>query len=409
MKDPVIAIIGGGLGGLSFANAAVHHNLKNCTVYEQAKEFREIGAGVHITKNAFLILDQYGMKDELVWAAAEPSETYMIYRHYKTGEAIATAKEVSAPYGRRIHRAHLLDVLRHNLPPNMLKTGKHLDSISAREEAGAKRYTLKFGDGSTEEADIIVGCDGIHSKVRAYLSITDEPEYSGQVVYRALLPRSSLPEETVESLVEMVNYRGPKRHVLIFPIGRGDDYRLNIVAFMKEDLNKWHSESWMTKAPVDSLEEHVKDWHPLISKDVIQALKKTSDENGIMKQALYVREPNDKWFQDGIVLVGDSIHSTLPHQGQGTCQAVESGAALAILLKHAKETDTPEDVFAKFKSIRKERTDKITKTSALAGKRASAGNPDDINSSDFTPEKIAAAWDWITTYDVLEDVNKYTA
>lgn len=370
MKDPVIAVIGGGLGGLAFANSAVHEGLKNVTVYEQAKEFREIGAGVHITKNAFLILDKYGLQEPMEKIASEPSEIYQLYKHYKSGETIATAKEASKPYGRRVHRAHLLDVLRENLPSSMLKTGKHLSTITRGGEAGKEKYTLHFADETTETADIVVGCDGIHSKVREYLGIRDEPQYSGQVVYRGLLPYSSLPEKTQEVLGEFNNFRGPQRHVLLFPIGQGDRLRLNVVAFMKEDLVEWHSESWMSMAPVSELQKHVEDWHPIISKDIIHALEKDSEGGKIMKQALYVRTPNDKWYEDGVVLLGDSIHSTLPHQGQGTCQAVESGAALAVFLKNAKESDTPADIFEKFKALRKPRTDKITKTSEEAGKRA---------------------------------------
>lgn len=370
MKDPVIAVIGGGLGGLSFANAALHEGLKNVTVYEQAKEFKEIGAGVHITKNAFLILDRYGLQKPMEDIASVPSEIYQLYRHYKSGEVIATAKEASKPYGRRVHRAHLLDVLRHNLPSSMLKTGKHLSNITQEGEAGKEKYTLHFADETQETADIVVGCDGIHSVVGSYLGIKDDPTYSGQVVYRGLLPYSSLPEATQETLREFNNFRGPRRHVLLFPIGQKDKLRVNVVAFMPQDLSEWQSESWMSKAPVDELQKYVQDWHPIVSKDIIRALQENSENGRIMKQALYVRKPNDKWYENGIVLLGDAIHSTLPHQGQGTCQAVESGAALAVLLKNAKEGDTPATVFEKFKRLRKPRTDKITKTSEEAGKRA---------------------------------------
>lgn len=370
MKDPVIAVVGGGLGGLSFANAAVHHGLRNVTIYEQAPTFKEIGAGVHITRNAFSILDEYGLKDEMERSSSVPSKTYMIYKHYKSAETLATVLEARDPYARRIHRAHLLGILQKNVPADMLQTGKHLDRITSSNTSNEeKRYTLHFADGTSSEADIVIGCDGIHSKVRQYLGIVDDPLYSGQVVYRALLPRSALSAEVNEALIEMVNYRGPQRHVLIFPIGQGDEFRYNVVAFMKEEL-KEQSESWMTKAPVSELEEHVKDWHPLISKDLINALKETAQESGIMKQTLYVRTPNEKWYEGGVVLLGDSIHSTLPHQGQGTCQAIESGAALAILLKNARPEESPESAFQKFKELRKPRTDAITKTSAEAGRRA---------------------------------------
>jgi len=324
----------------------------------------------------------------------------MTYRNYKTGEEIGTAYEVSAPYGRRVHRAHLLEILRKNIPPEKMKTGKCLKNIEYNDGI----YTLSFADGSKETANIVIGCDGIHSKVRQILGIKDDPQYSGQVVYRSLLHPSSLPEETANLLKEMTNFRGQKKHILVFPIGRDDAYRLNIVAFMSEPLSQWKSESWMSKAPVSSLKEHVSDWNPHVL-NIIKALEETA-EDGLMKQALYVRKPVDKWYQDGIVLLGDAVHSTLPHQGQGTCQAIESSAALALLMTNAKDGETIADIYEKFKALRKPRTDEITRTSEIAGRRASTENPDVVDPNEFSPEKIGRAWDWILDYDILKETNK---
>ena len=159
----------------------------------------------------------------------------------------------------------------------------------------------------------------------------------------------------------------------------------------------------MSKAPVESLRQHVKDWCPCVQ-DVVQALENTAEGGEIMKQALYVRAPTEKWYEGGVVLLGDSVHSTLPHQGQGCCMAVESAAALAVLLKNAKETDTPETVFQKYQELRKPRTDKITETSAIAGRIILSSDPDSIDQDDFTREKIERNWHWIESYDVLEAV-----
>jgi salicylate hydroxylase len=168
-------------------------------------------------------------------------------------------------------------------------------------------------------------------------------------------------------------------------------------------LGEWHSESWLSKAPVESLEQHVKDWSPYVQ-NIVATLKNTAEGGEIMKQALYVRAPIEKWYEGGVVMIGDSVHSTLPHQGQGCCMAVESAAALAVLLKNAKDTDTPEIVFQKYKELRKPRTDKITETSATAGRKVLSSDPDSIGQEDFTHEKIKQNWHWIEEYDVLEAV-----
>ena len=159
----------------------------------------------------------------------------------------------------------------------------------------------------------------------------------------------------------------------------------------------------MSKAPVKSLQQHVKDWCPCVQ-NVLAALESTAEGGEIMKQALYDRAPTEKWYEGGVVLLGDAVHSTLPHLGQGCCMAVESAAALAVLLKNAKETDTPEIVFQKYKELRKPRTDKMTEASAIAGHKILSTDPNLIEQEDFTHEKIERTWHWIETYDVLEAV-----
>ena len=242
IKDARIAVIGGGLAGLSFANAAQYNELKNVTVYEQAKEFREIGAGITLSENAFRCLDQYGLKEALLEVANEQSEVDSgrfgrWFRHYKTGDELA----VVAPHGkpnRRIHRAHLLDVLQAKLPKAMLKTNKRLLKIE-KNVNNEKEYVLHFADGTSETADIVIGCDGIHSNVRKYLGILDNPQYSGKVVYRGLLPPSSLSKETLDVLqLHLTFFRGYQSYVGIYPIGQGENCLYNVVAFMKEPLSE---------------------------------------------------------------------------------------------------------------------------------------------------------------------------
>lgn len=314
-----IAIIGGGLGGMSFANAALHVGLTNIDLYEAAAEFTEVGAGVNITRNANRILDAYGLKDAMLWKSSREPACYMEYRSYKTGEVFGQIDEFGQPASRQIHRAHLLDVLKERLPPSMLHTGKKLRSI----EYTGTEYQLTFEDGSVRTATIIIGCDGIKSVVRQYLGIGDSPNYSGQVVYRGYVRYEDLSPETAAIYRKTVNFRGYRRHVLTLPIGNDESKtaRIGVIGFMSEPLSSWKSESWMATAPIDSLHEHVKDWAPPVQ-ELIEGLRKNHPDGRMLKQALYVRDPVEKWFQveesnpsHGIVLVGDSVHSTLPHQG----------------------------------------------------------------------------------------------
>ncbi|OOQ82147.1 hypothetical protein PEBR_41808 [Penicillium brasilianum] len=409
-EDKRIAIIGGGLGGMSFLNAALYAGLKNIQLYEQAPQFAEVGAGVNITSNANRVLDAFGLQESMTRKSSRKLPCYMEYHNYKTGEYLGHIEEFSQPPARLLHRAHLLDSLKERVPESCLNLGKHLASIERNTDTGAAPYTLKFQDGSTADADIVIGCDGIKSNVRRDMGLADSPNYSGQVVYRGFVDYKDLPEETAQLLRKTVNFRGPQRHVLILPIGNqetGTD-RAAIIGFMSETLDSWDSESWMSRSEISSLHEHVRDWCPQVQ-DIIEGLRKGSPDGRMLKQALYVRDPLDKWYEmksgqkdSGIMLLGDSAHSTLPHQGQGTCMAIESGIALATILRHWKNDDL-ESAFQFYQNLRKPRTDRVTQTSFEAGKLASSDSPDEMNNN-FNPEALSERMKWIMEYNVLEDL-----
>jgi salicylate hydroxylase len=319
-----IAIVGGGLGGMSFLNAALYTGLKNIQLYEQAPQFSEVGAGVNITSNANRVLDAFGLQESMTRKSSRKLPCYMEYHNYKTGEYLGHIEEFSQPPARLLHRAHLLDSLKERVPESCLNLGKHLASIERNTASGAAPYTLRFQDGSTADADIVIGCDGIKSNVRRDMGLADTPNYSGQVVYRGFVDYKDLPEETAQLLRKTVNFRGPKRHVLILPIGNKETEsdRAAVIGFMSETLDTWDSESWMSRSEISSLQEHVRDWCPQVQ-DIIEGLRKGSPDGRMLKQALYVRDPLDKWYEmkngqegAGIILLGDSAHSTLPHQGK---------------------------------------------------------------------------------------------
>lgn len=329
-----IAVIGGGLGGLSFLNAALYAGLTNITLYEQSSQFGEVGAGINITANANRVLDAYGLKDEMMAKSCKPLPTYMEYHNYRTGEFLGRVEEFSQPSARLLHRAHLLECLRARVPDSALRLGKRLTAVTKSNTgsgSGSGSYELSFADGTTAEADIVIGCDGIKSVLRQEMGITDSPNYSGQVVYRGFVDYKDLPPQTAQLLRNTVNFRGPRRHVLILPIGNDESKtsRAAIIAFMSEPIEAWDSESWMARSDIDSLHEQVKTWCPAVQ-DIVAGLRKGSPDGQMLKQALYVRDPLDKWYEmngdregSGLILLGDSAHSTLPHQGRQTLSTAQ--------------------------------------------------------------------------------------
>ncbi|KAJ5353695.1 hypothetical protein N7541_006259 [Penicillium brevicompactum] len=405
-QDKRVVVVGGGLGGMAFMNAALYAGVKNIQCYEQAHQFGEVGAGVDITANANRILDAFGLQDSLVSRSSPQLPYYMQYHNYQSGKYLGHIEEFSKPHARLIHRAHLLDSLKEPVPEEKLHLQKRLAFIERNGESAP--YILHFEDGTTAEADIVIGCDGIKSRVRRELGFSDSPNYSGQVVYRGFVEYKDLPENTATLLRNVVNFRGPKRHLLCLPIGNPatNTDRVGVIGFMTESLDSWDSENWMARAEITTLHDHVRDWCPPVQ-DIIAGLQAGSPDGRMMKQALYVRDPLAKWFEmneqnAGIVLLGDAVHSTLPHQGQGVCMAIESGIALATILAHWKNDDL-QAAFQFYQDLRKPRTDRVTRTSFEAGKLASSDAPDQLSES-FNPQVLMERMKWIMEYNVLDDL-----
>lgn len=112
---------------MAFMNSAIHAQLKT-SISEPAPEFTEVGAGVNITRNANRVLDVFGVKDDMLWKSSRDPPSYMEYRHYRTREYLGQIDEFSSPRSRQIHRAHLLDALKKNVPESMISKGKRLIS-----------------------------------------------------------------------------------------------------------------------------------------------------------------------------------------------------------------------------------------------------------------------------------------
>ncbi|KAJ5679223.1 hypothetical protein N7462_007467 [Penicillium macrosclerotiorum] len=413
-RDKRVVLVGGGLGGLAFMNVALACGMKDVQLFEQAREHGESGAGVDVTANANRILDVFGLKGSLLRCSSPKLPYFMQYHNYKSGDYLGHIEEAHEPHARLIHRGHLLEALREFIPNELLNYHKRLSSIQRNNSSDSAPYTLHFKDGTTIDADIVIGCDGIKSAVRREIGIGDSPNYSGQVVYRGYIDYKDLPEDTANLLRNVVNFRGRQRHIICLPIGNQPTKtdRIGFIGFMTEPLENWDSENWVSRSEISTLHEHLHDWCPQVQQ-LIHGLRETSSDGSMMKQALYVREPVDKWYEikdcvdSGVVLLGDAVHSTLPHQGQGVAMAIESGVALATILAHWKEHDL-QAAFQFYQDLRKPRTDRITRTSYEAGKLGSSDDPDSFNEN-FNPEALMERMKWVMDYNVLDDLQSKNA
>ena len=345
-----VAIIGGGIGGLTAANALSRAGIE-VAVYEAAAELKEIGAGVALHANAMRVLRAIGVEDG-VRKVAGRSE-WAVTRNGKTGRVISktSRKQQAAAFGLQsatVHRADLLDVLADALPDGIVTLGKRCTQVDPGEDTAVAR----FADGSEIEADVIIGADGIHSAVRASLFGPDAPRFTGKICYRSVIPAAAVrgPRTSADN----GQWLGPHGTIVLYPL-RGEEL-INVVCHYDDE--GYRHESWITECGRDEVLERYAGWHESL-------LRLFAAGDTWYKWALYDRDPIPRWTAGRVTLLGDAAHPMLPYLGQGACQALEDGAVLATAL--TAEAADPVAGLARYEHTRRPRASRVVLTARERG------------------------------------------
>ncbi|MCC6890638.1 MAG: FAD-dependent monooxygenase [Hyphomicrobiales bacterium] len=337
-----IAVIGGGIGGLTAAIALRRRGFE-VIVYEQAEQLGEIGAGVQLSPNAMRVLIALGLDAAFEAAAFEPNRH--VVRNWKSG-AIVSATQMKgvfrAQYGAGYfgaHRADLHTLLAQALPATCIALSARCTGISQSAEG----VTVAFADGRSATADAAVGADGIRSAVRESLFGPDAPRFTGHIVWRGLVPSARLPAGLIEP--DMTAWFGPKGTVVHYYVRRGE--LVNWIAHFETD---WRNESWSVESDWREAAQAFDGWHPTLA-----ALFSRTER--CYKWALYDRDPLPRWTQGRVTLLGDAAHPMLPYLAQGAGQAIEDGYVLADRLAQHRH-DAPA-ALAAYEAARRPRTARI--------------------------------------------------
>jgi salicylate hydroxylase len=339
-SGPRIVVVGGGIGGLFAANALIAHGLE-VSVYEQAPALGEVGAGVYITPNSVRHLERVGLGPAVEKWGARVGPKSHYYRH--DGAPIAPVQVTDASGWKAafgMHRADLVDFLAAALPAGVVHCGHR--AIGFEETGGAAR--VRFANGASVQADVIVAADGIHSELRPHVFPPSTPVFHGTISYRGLVSRERLPDWPMDRW-EM--WAGPSKHFLVFPVRHGE--MVNYVGFVPADQEM--RESWSAAGDPDVLRREFEGWDPRIG-TVLAQVDKT------FRWALYDREPLPTWSKGRLTLLGDAAHPMLPHLGQGANQSIEDGMALATILSEVDNPAVPAALLA-YERLRRERVAQV--------------------------------------------------
>jgi salicylate hydroxylase len=352
-----VVVIGGGIGGLFAANALVVRGFQ-VSVYEQAPNLGEIGAGVFLTPNSVRQLQRVGLGKAIEKFGARVGAGSQYLRH--NGVPIAPVQVTdsagwNAAFG--MHRADLVEILATALPGDVVHTGHRCTGC----EQGDDVPRVSFANGAVAEADVVIAADGIHSELRHEVTPPSHPVFSGSVAYRGVIPHDRIPSWPTGS---WLMWLGKGKHFLTFPVRAGQ--LINYVGFVPADDEM--KESWSLPGDPDVLRREFAGWDPRIESLLSQV-------SATFRWALYDREPLSTWSRGRLTLLGDAAHPMLPHLGQGANQAIEDGMALATILARAN-LETVATALLAYEGLRRERVGSIQRGARENGLRYDSANPD---------------------------------
>ncbi|CAN3503805.1 hypothetical protein DICA1_F10550 [Diutina catenulata] len=347
-----VVIVGAGLGGLSTAIGLARKG-HSVTVLEGAHALGEVGAGIQVPPNSVRILKEYGVFDAFNAVVTRPKN--IILRRFDTGEPLSRTPlepDMTENYGNPyllVHRADYQKILWKAAVDRGIEV--KFDARVASIDPKAPSVTLE--DGTVYAGDVIVGADGIRSRVRDLAVVTDEtvsPTPSTNCAYRATIPRDvMLADPDLAPLMEDVNsncWIGYRRHIMAYPIRNGELYNMVMSHPGQAPVGVWNM-----PGDVEEMKQTYRKFDPLCQKLI-------SKITSVLKWTLADLPQLPNWVSPSgkVVIIGDAAHAMLPYLAQGAAQALEDGALLAELLSVGDDIPV---ALAKWERRRKRRAETI--------------------------------------------------
>jgi len=328
-----IAIVGGGIGGLTLALALADAGLEDIVVYESAPTIKELGVGINILPHATRELAELGLLDDM-YEVAIPTQELVYYS--KRGQRIwGEPRGLAAGYKWpqfSIHRGELQTLLFRavvrRLGASRVLTGHHLGGFSQTGETVSMEF-LDRKDGvkvATAEADLMIACDGVHSTVRrAFYPNEGPPKWNGVTMWRATT--EAKPFLTGRSMIMAGTFA---RRVVVYPISKKhDDRGMSLI-------------NWVAELKIaDDQPMPVQDWEFIADRDeVLKAFggfefdflnvpEMIRNSSTIYQYPMVDRDALDTWVHGRVVLLGDAAHPMYPVGSNGASQAIIDARVLA--------------------------------------------------------------------------------
>jgi salicylate hydroxylase len=360
-----ILIIGGGIGGLAAALALLRAGF-DARVYEQAPALGEVGAGLTLSRGALACCAHLGIAEAVHSSLA--LATGFSYLHYQSGAVLVAAPPPAASHPKDVQGGHIYRPDFHGIlvaavrryGQDRILLGHRLAGIT-QDAAGV---TATFADGASAQGEVLIGADGVRSAVRAAVFDAEQPEFTGKIAFRFMLP--------VDQAGDFRLLGGP---ACLF-VGRGRVFNrylvsqgrlLNCVGLLA--CEGWAEDGWNTPATAEELLGHYEGWHP-----AVRSLMARAPEGKLIKWGIFARPPRDIWVQGRVALLGDAAHPMQPFLGLGAAMAVEDATILGRAFAEHADIDA---ALAAYARLRMPRANKVMMLSKLQGDLFDTTDPAD--------------------------------
>jgi salicylate hydroxylase len=384
-----IVIAGAGIGGLT-AGACLLQAGHDVTIFEQAAELSEVGAGLQLSANATHVLHHLGLGPALAEVGVRPGA--YVFRLHDTGEEIQRfslsdehEKLHGAPY-YQVHRADVHSLLAARVL-ELKRAAVRLNCHVVGFQESSDGVELRLADGTIVQGDLLVGADGLKSVICQQIVGNVPATYTGDAAWRITVPVECLPRDFMEQV--MMVWMGPGRHVVAYYLRAGA--LLNFVGLVETD--EVSEESWTAKFPWERFKADFDGWHA-----DVQTIIDAADREGCYRWSLHNRPTIGNWSTPRATLLGDAVHPTLPYLAQGACMAIEDGAVLTRALDQA---DSIPEALQLYQRNRIDRTVRIVDQSSAKRTQFHLRTVEEIRASFAQRDEGADRNSWLYSYNPI--------